>query len=107
MLALLMWCTTSTGPAPSAEFKLALELSPGAADIYDHYGWLCCALERYDEALALVKRAQELDPLTHRADVATTLCGRAGTRRRCRRRCAASSSSPTMGGGAPRWGGPT
>jgi TolB-like protein/Tfp pilus assembly protein PilF len=55
------------------EFKLALELSPGAADIYDHYGWLCWALERYEEALALVKKAQELDPLTHRADVATTL----------------------------------
>jgi len=56
-----------------AEFKLALELSPGAADIYDHYGWLCGAMERYDEALALVRRAQELDPLTHRADVASTL----------------------------------
>ncbi len=56
-----------------AEFKLALELSPGAADIYDHYGWLCGALERYDEALVLVRRAQELDPLTHRADVAATL----------------------------------
>ncbi|MFL5495016.1 MAG: protein kinase domain-containing protein, partial [Gemmatimonadales bacterium] len=55
------------------EFKLALELSPGAADVYDHYGWLCGALERYDEALALVRRAQELDPLTHRADVASTL----------------------------------
>jgi serine/threonine protein kinase/tetratricopeptide (TPR) repeat protein len=53
------------------EFKLALELNPGGADIYDHYGWLCSALERYEEALALVKRAQELDPLTHRADVAT------------------------------------
>jgi serine/threonine protein kinase/Flp pilus assembly protein TadD len=56
-----------------AEFKLALELSPGAADVYDHYGWLCGALERWDEALALVRRAQELDPLTHRADVAATL----------------------------------
>jgi TolB-like protein/Tfp pilus assembly protein PilF len=56
-----------------AEFKLAVELSPGAADIYDHYGWLCSALERYDEALTLVRRAQELDPLTHRADLAATL----------------------------------
>ena len=90
-----------------AEFKLALELSPGAADIYDHYGWLCGAMERYDEALALVRRAQELDPLTHRADVASTLCARAGTRRRCRRRSAPSSSIPSMGGCAPRWGGPT
>ena len=62
------------------EFKLALELSPGAADIYDHYGWLCAAVERYDEALALVKRAQELDPLSHRADVASTLL-RAGRNR--------------------------
>ena len=56
-----------------AEFKLALELNPGSADIHDHYGWLCGALERYDEALVLVRRAQELDPLTHRADVAATL----------------------------------
>ncbi len=56
-----------------AEFTLALSLSPGAADIYDHYGWLCGALERFDEALALVRHAQELDPLTHRADVAATL----------------------------------
>ena len=56
-----------------AEFNLALELSPGAADIYDHYGWLCAAIGRYDDALALVRRAQELDPLTHRADVAATL----------------------------------
>src|SRR5438034_1507281 len=62
-----------------AAFKLALELSPGGADIYDHYGWLCGALERYDEALALVRRAQELDPLTHRVDVAATLL-RAGRR---------------------------
>jgi adenylate cyclase len=55
------------------EFKLALELSPGGADIYDHYGWLCSALERFDEAVTLARRAQELDPLTHRADVASSL----------------------------------
>ncbi len=63
----------STGPGAEEEFKLALELSPGGADTYDHYGWLCGALQRWDEALALVQRAQELDPLVHRADVATTL----------------------------------
>ena len=73
VLALLRMVHEFDWAGAEAEFKLALQLSPGAADIYDHYGWLCGALERYDEALALVRRAQELDPLTHRADVAVTL----------------------------------
>ena len=73
VLALFRMVHDYDWPGAEAEFKLALELSPGAADIYDHYGWLCGAMERYDEALALVRRAQELDPLTHRADVASTL----------------------------------
>jgi eukaryotic-like serine/threonine-protein kinase len=73
VLALLKFTRDFDWAGAEAEFKLALELSPGAADIYDHYGWLCAALERWDEALVLVKRAQELDPLMHRADVATTL----------------------------------
>jgi serine/threonine-protein kinase len=55
-----------------AEFKLALELNPNSADTLDHYGWLCSAQCRFDEAIALVRRAQELDPLTHRADLANT-----------------------------------
>lgn len=73
VLALLKCVHDFDWAGAEREFKLALELSPGAADIYDHYGWLCAALERYDEALALVRRAQELDPLVHRADVASTL----------------------------------
>ncbi len=73
VLALLKFTRDFDWAGAEEEFKLALELSPGAADIYDHYGWLCAALERWDEALVLVKRAQELDPLMHRADVATTL----------------------------------
>ncbi len=73
VLALLKMTHDFDWAGAEAEFKLALELSPGAADIYDHYGWLCAALERYDEALALVGRAQELDPLAHRSDVASTL----------------------------------
>lgn len=54
-------------------FKRAIELSPSGADSYDLYGRLCAALERYDEAMALQKRAHELDPLAHRMDVVTTL----------------------------------
>jgi len=56
-----------------AEFKRAIELSPSYGDAYDLYGRLCSALERYDEALQLLQRAQELDPLAHRIDVATML----------------------------------
>jgi serine/threonine-protein kinase len=52
-------------------FKRALELSPNNADAYDLYGRLCSALERYDEALAMQQRANQLDPLAHPVDVAT------------------------------------
>lgn len=55
------------------EFRRALELSPSSADTYDLYGRLCAALERYDEAIAMLQHAQELDPLAHRVDIATAL----------------------------------
>ena len=55
------------------EFKRALALTPNSADTYDLYGRMCLALERNDEALAMEQRAQELDPLAHRADVARAL----------------------------------
>jgi serine/threonine-protein kinase len=54
-------------------FKRALELSPSSDDTYDLYGRLCAGLERYDEAIALQRRARELDPLAHRMDGVTTL----------------------------------
>ena len=56
-----------------AEFRLALTLSPGSADLYDHLGWLCSAMGRFDESLALMRRARDLNPLTHRSDVANEL----------------------------------
>jgi TolB-like protein/Flp pilus assembly protein TadD len=55
------------------EFKRALELSPNDADAHDLYGRLCASLDRFDEAIALAKRAQELDPMAHRVDFTTTL----------------------------------
>ncbi|MEP6729797.1 MAG: tetratricopeptide repeat protein [bacterium] len=54
-------------------FERALVLSPSGADAYDLYGRMCAALGRYDEALALQRRARELDPLAHRMDGVTTL----------------------------------
>ena len=54
-------------------FKRALELNPNSADTYDLYGRLCSAQQRFDEAIALLRRAQEMDPLAHRLDVTTTL----------------------------------
>jgi len=56
-----------------AEFKRALELNPSGADAYDLYGRLCSSLARFDDAIPLIARAQELDPLTHRLDMATVL----------------------------------
>jgi len=55
------------------EFKRALELSPSDDDTYDLYGRLCAGLGRYDEAIALQRRAHELDPLAHRMDMVTAL----------------------------------
>ncbi len=60
-------------PGAEHEFKRALELSPSSADTYDLYGRLCGALERHDDSIAMLLRAQELDPLAHRVDIATAL----------------------------------
>ena len=55
------------------EFVRALALNPEDADAHDLYGRMCAALGRYDEAIVLQRRAQELDPLSHRLDVVSTL----------------------------------
>jgi len=76
--ATLMFMCDYNWAGAEKEFQLALRLSPGSADIYDRYGWFCSALERYDDSIRLVKRAQELDPLAHQTDLATEMlrCGR-------------------------------
>lgn len=56
-----------------ASFKRAVELNPSGADAFDLYGRLCSSMERYDDAIGLIARAQELDPLAHRLDLATAL----------------------------------
>src|SRR5438552_10311266 len=73
MLAFLKFVCDFDWTGAEAEVKRALDLSPGSADTYDLYGRMLSALTRYDEAIAMVKRAQELDPLAHRTDVASVL----------------------------------
>lgn len=51
------------------EFNIALALNPSLAGAHHDYGWLLIARERFDEGLAEVKRAQELDPLSPQSNV--------------------------------------
>lgn len=60
-------------PAAEQAFQRALALDPDDADTLDLYGRLCAALGRYDEAIAMQRRAQELEPLSHRLDAISTL----------------------------------
>jgi len=46
------------------EFRRALELNPGYATAHHWYSWHLALLGRYDEAIAEMKKAQSLDPLS-------------------------------------------
>ena len=78
-------------PATEKEFRRAVELNPGYATAHQWYALSALvALGRYDEAIAEMKRAQELDPLSlsinatlgwayyfaRRYDEAIDVCGR-------------------------------
>ncbi len=54
------------------ELRRAIELNPNSGEAYDFYGLMLAALERYDEAIEMQRRAHEVDPLAHRMDIATT-----------------------------------
>ena len=53
-------------PESNREFQRAIELNPNYATAHQWYGngYLLAILERFDEAIAEGKRAQELDPLS-------------------------------------------
>ena len=57
------------------DLKSAIALMPGDSMSHDLYGLLLAALERYDEAIVVQRRAQELDPLSAvcMSNLATTL----------------------------------
>jgi tetratricopeptide (TPR) repeat protein len=46
------------------EFRRAIEINPNYADAHQMYSFYLSAMGRFDEALAEMKRAQELDPLS-------------------------------------------
>jgi serine/threonine protein kinase/tetratricopeptide (TPR) repeat protein len=73
IVALLKFTSDYDWIGAERSFLLALDLSPGSADIYDYYGWLCSSLGRFDDSIRLVRRATELDPLAHRTDLTTEL----------------------------------
>ncbi|HJQ24180.1 MAG TPA: winged helix-turn-helix domain-containing protein [Blastocatellia bacterium] len=50
--------------AAEREFRRALELNPGLADAHLWYGEYLALMGRFDEALAEMKQAAQLDPLT-------------------------------------------
>src|SRR5262249_27942247 len=51
-------------PNAEREFRRAIELNPGYATAHQWYGELLSELGRHEEALAEIKQAQQLDPLS-------------------------------------------
>jgi serine/threonine-protein kinase len=51
-------------PAAEEAFRRAIALNSSIPDAHSHYGWLLLALGRTDEALAALRRAEDVDPLT-------------------------------------------
>jgi eukaryotic-like serine/threonine-protein kinase len=51
-------------PAAEKEFRRAIALNPGYAAAHHWYAGLLSSMGQHDEALAEIKRAQELDPLS-------------------------------------------
>jgi serine/threonine-protein kinase len=72
MLGFLRFACDFDWAGAEEEFKRALELNPNSGATCDAYGLMLMALERYDEALEMQRRAHELEPLAYRLDIATT-----------------------------------
>ena len=51
-------------PGAEGDFKRAIELNPNYATAHHWYGWYLALMGRFEEAIAQVKKAQELDPLS-------------------------------------------
>jgi Tfp pilus assembly protein PilF len=62
-LAGIHWSYDYDWVAAEREFRRAIELAPGNADIHVWYGWMLTLQARFDEAERELKLAQLLDPL--------------------------------------------
>ena len=51
-------------PNAERELKRAIEINPGYSDAHETYAYYLSAMGRFDEALAEIRHAQELDPLS-------------------------------------------
>jgi tetratricopeptide (TPR) repeat protein len=51
-------------PGAEREFRRAIELNPGYATAHQWYAEMLSELGRHEEALAEIKRAQQLDPFS-------------------------------------------
>jgi serine/threonine protein kinase/tetratricopeptide (TPR) repeat protein len=51
-------------PGAAKSFLRAIELNPKYATAHQWYAWYLFVMERFDEALTAMRRAQELDPLS-------------------------------------------
>ena len=65
IMAVIDWDIQGAEP----EFKKAIKLSPGNAEVYSSYAQYLRWLGRYDESISYAKRALDLDPLTPMTNV--------------------------------------
>jgi tetratricopeptide (TPR) repeat protein len=58
------------------EYQLAISLSPGFANAYGRFAFILAKRGRFDEALAAIRKARDIDPLNLviNADIAAILC---------------------------------
>ena len=61
-LAMVSFAFDWNWSAAEQEFKRALDLNPNYPDAHQFYGYYLAAMKRFDEALAQMQRAKELDP---------------------------------------------
>jgi serine/threonine protein kinase/Tfp pilus assembly protein PilF len=63
-LALAMFWHDWDWAGAEAEFLQSIELSPRFVDVYGTYAWFLTLTGRPDEAVAVIRRGQDLDPLS-------------------------------------------